>query len=273
LKHIRALGRVIAILCWTLVLLPIQIVTAAAGQGLAEKLPRLYHVGVCRILGIEVSVVGSPVALRPALFVANHSSWMDIPILGCLVECSFIAKAEVERWPAVGLLACLQRTVFVERSRQKTSVHATGIKRRLDEQSRLVMFPEGTSTDGSYVLPFKSSLFSSVERPKNGTGPIVQPVTVAYVMINGEMATRESRPAVAWYGDMKFAPHLWGVLQLVNISVQVTFHDPAPEAVCHSRKTLAGYCERVVIAEHAQLIARASRNQSSRPYVGDDGSV
>jgi 1-acyl-sn-glycerol-3-phosphate acyltransferase len=272
LRQIRIFGRVVATLCWTLLLLPIQTVTAATGQGLAEKLPRLYHAGLCRILGIEVSVVGSPVTLRPALFVANHSSWMDILVLGCLVECSFIAKAEVGRWPGVGLLARLQRTEFVERSRQRTNVHAAGIQRRLDEQSRLVIFPEGTSTDGSYVLPFKSSLFTSVERPANCAGPIVQPVTVAYVMINGEIATQQTRPAVAWYGDMTFAPHFLGVLQLTGIAVRVTFHDPAPEAVCHSRKTLARYCERVVVAEHARLIGGASSNQSSQPSMCIDDS-
>ena len=89
-------------------------------------------------------------------------------------------------------------------------------------------------------------------------------------MIDGEMATHQTRPAVAWYGDMKFAPHLWGVLKLTGIAVQVKFHDPAPEAVCHSRKTLARYCEGVVIAEHTRLIGGASGNQSTRPSVGND---
>ncbi len=270
LRRIRASGRALATLCWTLLLLPAQVASRAAGQGFADKLPRLYHSGVCRILGIEVRVVGSPVTLRPALFVANHSSWLDIPILGCLMECSFVAKSEVEHWPGVGLLARLQRTEFVERTRQRTNLHVTGIQRRFEEQSRLVMFPEGTSTDGSHVLPFKSSLFSSVERQMKGSVPVVQPVTVAYMMIDGEAATEQTRPAVAWYGDMEFAPHLWGVFQLARIVVQVTFHEPVPEVCCQSRKTLAKHCERVVVAEHARLIGIARDDGDSRSPAGVD---
>ena len=253
LRLLRAFGRVLVTLSWTFLLLPLQLVSAATGSSLRERVPRLYHAGICRILRIDIRVVGSPPLSRPALLVANHSSWLDIPILGSLMECSFVAKAEVSAWPGVGTLARLQRTVFVERSRRKADTHARQLGERLEEGARLVLFPEGTSTDGSHVLPFKSAFFSVVENAVGEAISAVQPVTVAYVRIDGSPTDSRTRPAVAWFGDMEFVPHLWSVFQLGSLSVAVTFHDPAPRAHFESRKMLAAYCEKVIATEHARL--------------------
>ena len=195
-----------------------------------------------------------PVADRPVLFVANHSSWLDILVLGSLVGGSFVAKAEVALWPGVGVLARLQRTEFVERTRRMARTHVHRLQQRLEGGARLMMFPEGTSTDGSYVLPFKSALFSAVERAPQSAKPVVQPVTVAYVRIGEHPADQRTRPSVAWYGDMEFFPHIWGVFQLSRICVEVTFHEPAPEICYESRKALSAHCESVIAAEHTRLI-------------------
>ena len=261
---LRASFGILAAILWTLSLLPLQIGAVVIGACLAERVPRLYYAGFCRILGVRVRVNGSPVGDRPALFVANHSSWLDIPVLGGLVEGSFVAKDDVARWPGVGFLARLQRTMFVERIRHKADAHLRQLGRRLEEGGRLLLFPEGTSTDGSYVLPFKSTLFSAVERLPPTSRPIVQPVTLAYVRIGGEPADPRTRPAVAWYGDMTFVPHIWGVFQLGDILVDVTFHDPAPDESFKSRKTLAAHCEAVVSVEHARLIGERAQRPFNR---------
>ncbi len=250
--------RALAALSWTFLLLPFQLVLAAGGgRSLGERLPRLYHAGVRRILGIRIRVAGSPLPHRPALLVANHSSWLDIPILGSMVDCSFVAKADISVWPGIGTLARLQRTVFVERRRRSVDAHVRRLRDRLEDGARLVLFPEGTSTDGSHVLPFKSAFFSAAETAV-GAIPIVQPVTVAYVRIDGSPAGPRTRPAVAWFGDMEFVPHLWGVLQLDGLGVAITFHDPAPRVHFESRKALAAYCEKVIAAEHARLVGASS---------------
>ena len=256
----KAIARVSITFVWTLLLLPLQLVSVALGDARhAEWVPRLYHAGLCRILGIGIKVVGVPVSHRPALFVANHSSWLDILILGSLVGGSFVAKAEVARWPGVGVLARLQQTEFVERARRKAGAHVHQLQKRLDGGARLMIFPEGTSTDGSYVLPFKSALFAAVERTPRSAKPVVQPVTVAYVRVDGRAADRRTRPIVAWYGDMEFVPHIWGIFQLGDIGVDVTFHEPAPD-ICHeSRKALSAHCEGVVMAEHTRLIGGKSK--------------
>jgi len=162
-RLLRAFGRVLAAFSWTFLLLPIQSALAVTGSSLGESLPRLYHAGVCRILRIEVRIAGTPLLRRPALLVANHSSWLDIPILGGLVDCSFVAKADVSAWPGIGTLARLQRTVFVERNPRSVDTHVRQLRNRMEGGARLVLFPEGTSTDGSHVLPFKSAFFSAVE--------------------------------------------------------------------------------------------------------------
>lgn len=253
---LRALGRALAVLSWTLLLLPLQTASVAVGGSLRERVPRLYHAGLCRILGIDVRIVGSPLPRRPALLVANHSSWLDVPILGSLMACSFVAKAEVSGWPGVGTLARLQRTVFVERRPRDAGAHVRRLGERLKEGGRLVLFPEGTSTDGSHVLPFKSALFSVAGSAADEAVP-VQPVTVAYVRIEGRPAGPLTRPKVAWFGDMAFVPHLWGVLRLDGLGVAVTFHDPVPGARFESRKRLAARCGEIVATEHARLLSRS----------------
>lgn len=264
---LRASVRIFVTCIWTLALLPLQVISVALGARLAERVPQLYYAGLCRILGIVVRVAGSPVKDRPALFIANHSSWLDIPVLGGVVEGAFVAKADVARWPGVGLLARLQRTVFVERIRQRADAHARQLGERLSEDARLMLFPEGTSTDGSYVLPFKSTLFSAVERAPLHARPVVQPVTVAYVRIGGLPADQRTRPTVAWYGDMTFVPHVWGVFQLGSVNVDVTFHEPVPESCFRSRKTLAAHCEAVVASEHSRLIGNESGQSASSAGV------
>lgn len=248
-------GRLLLYLGLTLPLMPVQLCLVICRSPAACRLPRLYHGWCCRILGFRLEIHGSPSPVRPTLFVANHTSYLDIAILGAAIEGAFISKAEVARWPLFGRLAKLQRTVFIDRRARSAASQRDAIRKRLDGGDNLILFPEGTSGDGMRVLPFKSALFGAADYAKDGVPLVVQPVSVAYVRLDGIPLGRFYRPFFAWYGDMDLAPHLWTVLGLGKATVAITFHPPISLAACGSRKALAEHCHRVVSRGVAAALA------------------
>lgn len=236
----------------TLALLPLQILAVALKAPLRSSLPLFYH-GLCaQLLGFRVKTRGRALAKGRVLYVSNHASYFDIVVLGSLLRASFIAKSEVKTWLGFGLLAVLQRTVFVERRRGRSKVHANDIAGRLIEGDRLILFPEGTSNDGNRTLPFKSSMFAAA-LPSQGQGadaPVeglkVQPVSITYTRLNGMPMGRGLRPFYAWYGDMDLMPHLLDALSLGRVDVEVEFHPPVDPKDFANRKALSAHCERAV---------------------------
>jgi lyso-ornithine lipid O-acyltransferase len=243
---LRAGRRAAGYLLWTLLLLPVQVVAVKFGWRLAERLPRFYHRSCWRLLGIEVETHGAISRTRPTLFVSNHSSYLDILVLGGLLPGSFVAKTEVADWPFFGTLAKLQRSVLVDRRQRTTAIQRDAIWERLAAGDNLILFPEGTSNDGNRVLPFKSALFSVAERQVGGDALSVQPVSIAYCRLDGMPLGYALRPYVAWYGDMDLARHLWTMIGLGRLSVVVEFHAPVTLAEIGSRRALAGHAHRVV---------------------------
>jgi lyso-ornithine lipid O-acyltransferase len=137
----------------------------------------------------------------------------------------------------------LQRTVFVDRDRRQSTGEARDqISARLEAGDTLVLFAEGTSSDGWHVLPFKSAFFAAAE----ANGVEVQPVTVAYRGWWGSPMSRRRLPFYAWYGDMDMAPHLWEALALGPIEVDVILHEPLTASACGGRKALASAAEAAV---------------------------
>ena len=246
-------SRISAYLGVTLTLIGVQALLLAMKSPLATEFPRLYHRLCCRILGFRIATKGAPSERRPTLFVVNHVSYTDITILGALIKGSFVAKAEVARWPLFGVLAKLQRTVFIERRVHRAAAQRGAIASRLAAGDRLILFPEGTSSDGNRVLPFKSALFGAAESEPGGPQVTIQPVSLAYVHLNGVPMGRLFRPFFAWYGDMEMAPHLWMLLGLGIVTVSVEFHEPVNASAFPSRKALATHCRTVV----ADGVARA----------------
>jgi 1-acyl-sn-glycerol-3-phosphate acyltransferase len=261
---LRRLGRLVAYLGLTLPLMPVQAVLVACKSPLAARLPVFYHGLCCRILGFRLERHGAP-AGAPTLFVVNHTSYLDITILGALIAGSFVAKAEVARWPLFGQLAKLQRTVFIDRRSRSTARQRDAIRERLDAGDNLILFPEGTSGSGTRVLPFKSALFSAADYVRDGVPVAVQPVSVAYLRLDGMPLGRFYRPFFAWYGDMGLAPHLWTMLGLGTATVAVIFHAPVTLATFASRKALAEHCERVVATGLATALAGRLRPADTAP--------
>jgi 1-acyl-sn-glycerol-3-phosphate acyltransferase len=246
------LFRIVGYLALTLPLMPVQALLLWSKSPGARRLPFWYHNRICRLLGIHLVRRGIESTHRPTLFVANHTSYLDIEIFGAAVDGSFISKAEVSRWPIFGWLAKLQRTVFVERAdRAGAARQRDEIRRRLDDGDNLILFPEGTSGDGMHLLPFKSALFGAAEDDR----VVVQPVSVVYRLLDGIPLGRFYRPFFAWYGDMTMPPHLWKVLGLGRLTVIVTFHEPVRLNDFGTRKLLSEHCARVIADGMAAALA------------------
>jgi lyso-ornithine lipid O-acyltransferase len=255
-------SRIVAYLTVTVAAMPVQLVLIALKHPAVRRFPVAYHRLCCRILGITLRFEGAPSSDRPLLFVANHSSYLDIEILGAAVEGCFVAKAEVAGWPLFGWLAKLQRTVFVERAdRAGAARQRDEIRRRLEAGDNLILFPEGTSGDGIHLLPFKTALFSAAD----GEAVQVQPISVAYQLLDGIPLGRFYRPFFAWYGDMAMAPHLWKFLGMGQLTVVIQFHAPVRPADFGSRKLLAEHCRAAIAEGLAVSLAGRSRETAAAP--------
>lgn len=228
--------------------IPVQMLLIRLSPGyLAMRFPRLYHRVCCRVLGMEVVVKGQVATGQPVLFIANHSSYLDIPVLGSVLPVSFIAKADVDGWPVFGLLARLQRTVFVDRgARQKAAEQRDSIQGRLQAGDSLVLFPEGTSSDGNRTLPFKTALFAVASTRIGDTPLTVQPVSVTATHLDGLPLGHVWRQLYAWYADMELPPHLWRVVRAGRLRIVVEFHPALSLDNVGSRKALAETCWRSV---------------------------
>jgi lyso-ornithine lipid O-acyltransferase len=209
-----------------------------------------YYRVLCSLLRIRVRVSGEPVRSRPVLFVSNHVSWADIIVIGSLAPVAFVAKSEVASWPLVGATAKLQRTVFVDRTRRhQTSEAVAEIVRRLASGTSVVLFAEGTSSDGNRVLPFRSALLGVVEEAasrNNIEGFSIQPMSICYTGQQGIPMGRQHRPLVAWYGDQDFMPHIREFIEQGAVDAVVAYGEPVTADSGTDRKKMTKRLEDAV---------------------------
>ncbi len=242
-RNTRAAVRMTLYLLFTLALIPVQAVAVSMRLRLRESLPVFYHSVCCRLWGMTVVVNGQLAQDRPLLLISNHTSYLDIPVLSTIGALSFVAKSEVAGWPFFGLLAKLQRTVFVDRRRASTAKQRDAISERLAEGSRLVLFAEGTSSDGNRVLPFKSALFSVAERAEAEEPLMLQPMSIAFTHLNGIPIGHALRPHFAWYGDMALGGHLWTFAGLGRTRIEVRLMPPVPANAFRNRRELSRFMQ------------------------------
>jgi lyso-ornithine lipid O-acyltransferase len=242
---IRAGLTLVGFVVLTLPLMPVQALLRRVAPRQARLLPHWYHRQICRLIGVRLHIDGTIEPRRPVLLVANHSSWLDIPVLSAVAPLSFIAKSEVSRWPFVGTLARLQGTVFVDRTRRHSvGGTASEVGNRLAGAETIVLFAEGTSSDGNRLLPLRSSLVGAVELSgRDGPMPAVQTLALVYTHQQGLPLGRADRPAVSWYGDMDLGPHAWTLLQGGPIDVSIRIGAPLPAAAQSDRKALTRAAE------------------------------
>jgi 1-acyl-sn-glycerol-3-phosphate acyltransferase len=268
----RAAVRSFLFIGLTAILVPPYLLTLPVSERRRRAIARAWFRGACRLCSLRLRVRGAPCTARPVLLVANHVSYLDVPVLGSLADATFVAKNEVAGWPVLGALAKLYDTVFIARSRGDAPRQCRTLRQRLAAGEALVIFPEGTSSDGSRVLPFKSALFGIAERRPAGADLFVQPVSIAYTRYaDGRPLIGETRALYAWYGDMTLLGHLLTVFGLDGARVEVTFHEPLKASAFASRKELARRCHAAV-AEGVRA-AHGRRTDASRPHPAPAAAV
>lgn len=236
------------------VVVPAMLAVRSVSEVTSRRFPPVFHRLVSRAFGVRTRVVGVP-ASGGVLYVANHISWMDIPMMAArLPVCSFVAKSEVGDMAVVGFLADLQRTIYVTRERrQEAAAQADSIAGRLRDGDNVILFPEGTSNDGVHLLPFKTTLFAVLDAP--GCEDVrIQPLSIAYTRLNGMPMTRNRLIEVSWIGDLDLAPHAADVLRMGRLEAAVMCHAPVRRRDFADRKALARHCEREVARGYRELI-------------------
>jgi 1-acyl-sn-glycerol-3-phosphate acyltransferase len=246
-------------------LMPVQAALLRLSPKAARRFPNWYHRQVCRLLGVRIEIEGEVARGRPVLLVANHTSWLDIPVLSAVAPVSFVAKKEVGRWPFVSSLARLQRSVFVDRARRTAVGEAAGeILKRLNEGDTIVLFAEGTSSDGNRVLPFMTSLFAAVKPVHSDMSQpqmAVQSLSIVYTALHGIPLGRAARPLVGWYGDMEMRAHAWRLLQSGPLDVRIRIGPSVPLASFSDRKDLARKTEAEVRENVVRILRGRGRDE------------
>jgi 1-acyl-sn-glycerol-3-phosphate acyltransferase len=254
LRQVRAIWRGVVGILWTVIACPIQMVMLLLpGRG-KVVFARAYWAIFTWLIGLSVRRIGVAAAGKPGgrrvVFVSNHSSWLDIPVLGGQLEACFVSKDEIARWPGVSLVAKLGRTVFVTRTRGATGRERDDMRARLIAGDNLLLFAEGTSSDGCRVLPFRTAFFSIAQ---GEDPPLIQPVTVGYDRLGGMPTGRRTRAVFAWYGDMDLARHFWQLAQWGGMRVTVQLHPPLDPKDFPDRKALALAAWRAVAGSAAAM--------------------
>ncbi len=260
LRRIRVIRRGIVIIAWTGFCGVVQsALLGMPGRGKAG-FARTYWSVVCRLLGLQVRVLGEAagkVGERPVVYASNHSSWLDVPVLGGRLLACFVSKDDVSHWPVVGQVARLGRTIFVSRQRGTTGRERDAMRHRLGAGDDLILFPEGTSSDGARVLAFHSSFFAAAKpsglQAANAIRPLVQPVSVVYDRLAGLPVNHARRPVFSWYGDMDLASHFWQLAQWRTMRATILLHAPLDPADFPTRKALAQATWNAVAAGAAEL--------------------
>ncbi len=270
---IRAIPVIFILVVVALLLLPFQLAGILLNNRLQRIVPILFHRTACALIGVRITHVGERTRESPVLILSNHASWLDIIVLGAVAPVVFVAKSEVANWPVFGWLAKLQRTIFVERERRhKTGDAARAMGDRLLGGDVVVLFPEGTSSDGIRILPFRSALIGAVHHTigdqTHHDRVTVQPVSIAYVRYGGVPVGRALRDKVAWYGETELVPHLMNVLSAGAVDVTVSWGDAVGYGMNADRKQIARDAEAAV----RRMTARALRSPAAQPS-GTEGAA
>ncbi|MCZ8106478.1 MAG: lysophospholipid acyltransferase family protein [Burkholderiales bacterium] len=235
------------------------------GWRLAHTLPMAFHRLFCRLLRLRIVVEGRPSRDRPLLVLANHTSWLDIAVVSTLAPLSFIAKQEVSTWPVFGTLARLQRSIFIDRTRRKGAAEANReIAERLAAGDAIVLFAEGTTSDGNRVLPFRSAVVGAARDAIAEAGHsghvVVQTLTIAYPRRGGLPVHRQDRPDIAWHGDMDLVPHFAGIISGPPIDAAVAWGECVAFDTASDRKAVTRRAQDDIRRTYARLVSGRDRD-------------
>ncbi len=198
--------------------------------------PRVYYGFLCRMFGLKVIVEGDISTAPNVVYMANHISYLDILAMGSVLKGSFVAKKDVESWPFFGIMAKQQRTVFISRDPKHAAQETQMLLGRLKEPLPLIIFPEGTSSNGRQIVTFKTAFFEIFLNQNF----IIQPFTVSLMEFNGHRNVNDTlRDEYTWHGDMDLVPHLWSFSKKKGAIVKLKFEKTIPTTYFNNRKELS----------------------------------
>ena len=237
---LRVVVKTTVLVLLIIVLVAMQVVlVAVARRRAATWLLMLFYRLACAVIGLQVDVSGLPERALRTVFISNHLSHLDIPAIGSVLRACFVAKDDIRGWPVFGEVSRLQQTVFISRNPRRAGEIASMLGAALDAGRCLVLFPEGTTSDGSAVLPFKSSIFAMLVDPSL-PDMVMQPMTIELLEVDGRaIVDGGDRDLYAYHRDMQMGPHLFAFMRLSGARVRLTFHAILPRQDNQSRKTLA----------------------------------
>ena len=231
-----------AFLVLTLAIILPQMLVLAFHKGRGSYIiPKFWHRTVCLIFGIQYKMIGTPYTSSQTLYMSNHLSYLDIPLIGSLLVASFVAKEDVAGWAGFGFLAKLQQTAFISRARGQAKAGKHLLENMMKDGKSLILFPEGTSTDGRSVYPFKSTLFS-IAQNSNNPDLMIQPMTLRMEKVDGhDIKTQDDRDLYSWHINMdtELPVHLWRFACTSGALISLIFHSPIKASDYEDRKTLA----------------------------------
>ena len=233
--------RLAILIPWILFISSIHLIVSLISKRFFSFFFSLFFKGIINIIGVKVNVSGLQ-EKRKTLFVSNHISYLDIIVYGSLINTVFVAKSEIKKWPIINKLCTIAKTIFVERNNIRSLRNQISlIEKSLQKDTNVLFFPEGTSSDGSKVLRFKSSLFSIVD--SKGLGDFyIQPISLSYNKLDGLPMNKFYKPFLAWFGGMALFSHLWKFLGLGTSEVKVTFHKAKKFSSFSNRKDACLFC-------------------------------
>ena len=261
MKAIIAYLRIVSFILLLFLVIPLLIVVYKTP--LAPYYNRACFKIFCFIIGMKTRVIKGKIEKKGnTLIVSNHASYLDIFGLGSKFLVNFISKEDVKKWPIFGLLATFGNTVYISRNRMKAVKEVDFMEKELEKRKiPVIVFPEGTSTDGNKVLPFKSSLFAMFENQfgKKIDNPImVQPISIAYVYEGKKKLSDEERHNYAWYiKEQTLGEHLFNVLKHTPFTMEVIVHDPVDITKFKDRKELAKYCYEISNKGFKEILNKA----------------
>ncbi len=231
----------------TIVFLPFALLRRLPPRALRSLFYKIYT----RILGISLRTHGAAADASHVLYVSNHISYIDIAALMSLTGARFVSRGDIASLPFFGWLMKCYGTVFIHRSRVDVRGQISLLQRLLDEGSPLLLFGEGTTSDGRGVLPVKSSLFAAFES-LHANNLAIQPISLRYSLLDGLPLSTQWEPLCAWHGEMSFLPHLREALSLHRITIDVYVHPSTPIAKIQparkdiGRKDMARFCQEEI---------------------------
>ena len=243
MSTLRAVMRLLVLLIYTFLTVCIAIIlNRVAPYPIHRAWLRLWYSTILKLLGFSVQVTGKLPEKQGMLIVSNHSSYMDILVIGSLLPVHFTPKSTIRHWPFIAQMVGVSQPIYIDRNdRRAIQIQNQRIATAIAAGKNVVLYPEGTTSNGTCVYPFKTGFFACLEV---AASPIpVLPVTITYPSCDGMMLTQNTPSPIAWYGDMTLMPHLWQLLKRSRTQVHVTVHHPVTLPGFPSRKALALDCE------------------------------